>query len=149
MLATATCIAAVAIGLLSSMPIMTFCAPNKNCAMAMPLTISSARSRISMSSQVIYGSHSAALMTRVCTPELPSPRSLMWVGKVAPPKPTMPDKRKLATRFFLSVLRQSCDLRSTHLSAPSGVIVMQRSGKPEGCGMMASSTAVTVPEVGA
>ena len=149
MLTTAACIAEVAIGLLSSMPIMTLSAPNKNCAMAMPFTISSARSRINMSSQVIYGSHSAALITSVWTPLLPSARSLICVGNVAPPKPTIPDKRKLATRFFLSALRQSCGVRSIQVSAPSGVMVMQRSGKPEGCGIIASSMAVTVPEVGA
>ena len=71
----------------------------------------------------------------------------MCVGNVAPPKPTMPDERKLATKVWQSVLRQSCGWRLIHSSLPSGVMVMHLSGKPDGCGIMASSIAATVPDV--
>ena len=111
--------------------------------------MSSARSRISMSSQVIYGSHSAALITKVCTFDLPLESNLMWVGNVAPPKPTIPDERKLSTSNFLSVCCQSKGCNGNQLSLPSGAIVMQVSGKPDGCGITCSSIADIVPEVGA
>ena len=61
----------------------------------------------------------------------------------------MPDKRKLLTSVFTSPLRQSCGWRSIHVSLPSGVMVMQRSGNPDGCGSTASAIAAIVPEVGA
>ena len=76
-------------------------------------------------------------------------RNLMWLGNVAPPKPTMPDNRKLSTKVFLSLSRQLIGCNGAHSSKPSQLKVMQASGKPDGCGMTCSSMAVTVPEVGA
>ena len=126
-----------------------FSAPSKCCTIFIPLMTWSARSRISMSSQVIYGSHSAALITKVCTLDLPFVRNLICVGKVAPPKPTMPDARNLSTNLFLSVLRQSVGCNCAQVSLPSGVSVMHISGRPDGCGMTCSLMVVIVPEVGA
>ncbi len=60
----------------------------------------------------------------------------------------MPDKRKLLTSVLTSPRRQSCGWRFVQVSLPSGVMVMQRSGSPEGCGITASAMAVMVPEVG-
>ena len=54
-------------------------------------------STISRSSAVMYGSHSAALMIRVST--LPMAEvSFTWVGKAAPPMPTMPAWRMMSTK---------------------------------------------------
>ena len=60
-----------------------------------PASTSAARSRIRRSSQVIQGSHSAPLRISVSMP-LPLP-SLTWLGKVAPPRPTMPQSRSQAS----------------------------------------------------
>ena len=76
-------------------------------------------------------------------------RNLMWLGNVAPPKPTMPESLKLSTKVFLSLSRQLMGFKEVHSSKPSQLKVMQVSGRPDGCGMTCSSIAVTVPEVGA
>jgi hypothetical protein len=83
----------MACGLLSSMPTSTRSAETMWRRMPMPRTMPAARSRISMSSQVIHGSHSAPLMTSVPMRPAAPGCSLMWLGKVAPPRPTMPASR--------------------------------------------------------
>ena len=62
----------------------------------MPRAISSARSRIRRSSQVIQGSHSAPLMISVSMRPVAPGFNLRWLGKVAPPRPTMPASRRMS-----------------------------------------------------
>ena len=65
--AQAACMAAMACGLLFSMPISTSPACSACAAMRMPSTMPAARSRISKSSQLMNGSHSAPFTTSVAS----------------------------------------------------------------------------------
>ena len=67
------------------------------------------------SSQVMYGSHSAALTTSVST--LPRTFSLAAVGKPAPPMPTMPASSMRASTA--SGVREARGASDTLSSLPS------------------------------
>jgi hypothetical protein len=75
--------------------------------------------------------------------------SLMCVGNPAPPMPTMPASETSEISFFGSRLSQSgCGtIVSTHASWPSGSISTASAFAP--VAVSASSTDLTVPEVGA
>ncbi len=82
--------AAMASGLLSSMPISTSCGWIKCARISIPATSSAAFSRISRSSAVMYGSHSVPLMISVRMRCVGGGVSLTAVGKPAPPRPLIP-----------------------------------------------------------
>ena len=67
---------------------ITRCAPQARRHSSAPAVTSAAYSRMSLSSQVMYGSHSAPFMRSVST--LPRTFSFTAVGNPAPPMPTMP-----------------------------------------------------------
>ena len=72
--------------------------------------------------------------------------SLTWVGKVAPPIPTMPAARiRSRSSSAVSFAGSAPASPSTQASSPSGRITTAGSARPEGCGR--GSTATTSPEV--
>ena len=77
-------------GLLSSTPMMARFAPVARMAWRMPTIRSPACSTMRRWSQVRYGSHSQPLTTSVSTLAPAGSASLAWLGKAAPPCPTMP-----------------------------------------------------------
>ncbi|MCY1412758.1 hypothetical protein D9M71_281730 [compost metagenome] len=125
----------MASGLLSSMPISTSSGWISWARMSMPLTSSLALSRISISSAVMYGSHSVPLRIRVWIFCSGRAVSLTAVGKPAPPRPLMPAARIFASSACGARLRKSAQGSSAHhWSRPSASMTMAGASMPEACG---------------
>ncbi len=112
--------------------------------------MSSARSRINTSSQLMYGSHSAPLSSS-CGPfshnEL---SSLFAVGNAAPPSPTMPPRAMCSQASFGEICSNAVTAAafSNRSSRPSLAITMQSVGAPNRCGAGRGSMAITSPDTG-
>ena len=140
----------MASGLLSSIAITACGACRAYSISRTPSTIPAARSRISRSSQVMYGSHSAPLTARVCTLACRALFSLSAAGKLAPPIPTIPASAMwTAICSGTSANGSGSGSRSSQRSSPSLSRVMVGSGNPETWGAVKSPIALIVPEVGA
>jgi len=103
--AAAARIAAMASGLLSSMPTRISVLPSRWRMIATPCRISSARVRISTSSQVIHGSHSPPLMMRMGQCCVAPGSSLTALGNTAPPRPASPRSRSRMRRSVGAIAR--------------------------------------------
>lgn len=101
-------------GLFRSMPMMQLGMLQYFMTAVMPERIVSLHSSISRVSVDRYGSHSAALISRV---SMPSAASLTCVGKPAPPRPTRPQACTAAIRLFLSVTTGGTQARVNRLLA--------------------------------
>jgi len=112
-----------------------------------PSSTAATRSRSSISSQAIQGSHSAPLRTSSSTGR----PSLSAVGKAAPPRPTIPASsiRARSSAGSRSAQSGSGGSRSVAVSAGSTSSTMQGPGRPLACGTGWSSIARTTPAAGA
>ena len=105
---------------------------------------------MTVSSAVMYGSHSVPLIMSVWIPPSLSEASFIAVGKPAPPRPATPASRTRSSSAALVSPRQlSNPSQPIHSSLPSSEISMQVSVRPDACGTARASIAVTVPELGA
>ena len=94
----------MASGLLSSTAIILFSAPSTVASSFAPPMTSPGQVHMSVSSLVMYGSHSQAFIsTSLVLPTLDA--ILESVGKAAPPMPTMPHSRTIAATSFPLMLR--------------------------------------------
>ena len=90
-------------------------------------------SSITRWSAVIYGSHSHPFRITVSIFLSLGGTSLTWVGKVAPPSPTMPASLIFSKSFFTeSAFGFLATSSSTHLSSPSEVTVKAFINRPVG-----------------
>ena len=140
---TASVMAAMASGLLLSMPMTQEVSSKYFITTLMPSTMLSVLSSIRRISQVMKGSHSAPLITRVSTSARFLGFSLMWVGNPAPPRPTRPQART-------ALIRSSRLFTTGGARSGQGVwslsVVMTTLLHLSPPGVINSSMAVTVPE---
>ena len=133
----------MASGLLRSMPMTTFLMPRCCLTAAIPRITLSEHSRNSRLSEVMYGSHSAPLMTRVSMAERSLGESLTAVGKPAPPRPTRP-------HACTAAMSEAWSVTSGGTQAGSGVCspsaLMTTAGTERPLGICTVSTASTVPD---
>ena len=127
------------------MAMCTRSTPNTRAKIFTPPSTSSGCSRRVRWSLVMYGSHSLALTITVST--LPRPELIFtWVGKVAPPMPTMPAFFTISQ--ICSTVRLSGSLGARRegqgVSVKSFSITTLITGTPEK--WIRGSTAATVPD---
>ena len=141
----ARCIAAMASGLLSSIPITPRFTPRARIAALSPSTMRSDSSIMRRWSHVTWVSHSAPLRIMV-SQYLPSPTvSFTWVGKVAPPMPQMPAACTAGTILVGShSSTPPSGSSSVHSSWKSFLMVMMVVGPPSRSTLV--PMAVTSPE---
>jgi len=99
-----------------------------------PVRMSSARSTIMRWSSVRYGSHSVPFIMTVSMGLRLGGESFTWVGKPAPPIPTMPHSAILLTSSPLAASRHepSTGSKGTASSVPSFSICTAVTSRPDG-----------------
>ena len=133
----------IASGLLLSIPMINRLTPRCFLIASIPRNKSSPLSRIVRVSEVMYGSHSAALITTASILLRSLTASLTKVGKPAPPKPTIPLFFTASTKLSKSLTTGFAMLSSASKSPSESITTAGTFMPPD---ITSSSIFCTVPE---